>query len=203
MALVPPLSPSLTFQDLSPGEISLFPFLSVFSWKHSVWSCRYSALCGQAIRTEIINTESSLPVSCWMKLEGIQLQKDFLAYHFWGTHSNSHLEGQLPASISDCSTALTRALRASLHVSRRCEPDLGCGALVPDRRRDQRGDQVLLWCSEFLWTQEEMWHGESLWFPAFHHLRAPSHVCPDLSPCRVDAGLMGTVTQAVLWCLSI
>lgn len=101
--------------------------------------CRSSALCGQAIRTEIINTESGLPVSCWMKLEGVQIQKDFLAYHFWATCSNSHLEGQLPASISDCLTALTRALRASLHFSLSRLLGLGCGALLADRKGVRKG----------------------------------------------------------------
>ena len=60
-----------------------------------------------------------------MKLEGVQIQKDFLVYHFWAACSYSHLERQLLASISDCLTALTRALRASLRFSLSSSLDWG------------------------------------------------------------------------------
>ena len=111
-----------------------------------VWYCWSSALCGQAIRTEIINTESGLPVSCWMKLEGVQIQKDFSAYHFWATCSSSHLEGQLPASISDCLTALTRALRALLCFSR---SRFGVRSIIS--RQEKRSERVLRWCGVRGW----------------------------------------------------
>lgn len=138
------LAPSLPFHDfwrLFSGwnffiSTAFYVLLEALT-NGEVWYCWCSTLCDQAVKPEKINTESGLPVSCWMKLEGVQIQKDFLAYRFWATHSNSHLKGQLPDSISDCLTAL----RTSFYFGRSCWPDLGDEALFPDRR-DQRGDRV-------------------------------------------------------------